>query len=70
MSSTVEMPATEVREINVVSQPAQIELSTNAKGQHQWVIKLYGAEMNSDLLEQVMKIDDLLMEKYKEERKL
>ena len=60
----------ETKTITVMAQPALIELSTNAKGQHQWVIKLYGAEMNSDLLEQVMKIDDLLMEKYKEERKL
>ena len=67
--NTKEMPATE-KTISVMSQPAQIELSTNAKGQHQWVIKLYGAEMNSELLDQVMKIDDLLMEKYKEERRL
>ena len=60
----------ETKQISVMSQPAQIELSTNARGQHQWSIKLYGEKMDSDLLEQVMKIDDLLMEKYKEERKL
>ena len=66
--NTMELPATEVREINVVSQPASIELGTNAKGQHQWSIKLYGEEMDSGLLEKVLKIDGELSEKYKDER--
>ena len=66
--NTREMPATEVREINVVSQPASIELGTNAKGQHQWSIKLYGEEMDSELLEKVLKIDGELSEKFKNER--
>ena len=51
-----------------MSQPAQIELSTNAKGNHQWSIKLYGEEMNSELLEKVLKIDEELSEKFKKER--
>ena len=66
--NTREMPATEVREINVVSQPASIELGTNAKGQHQWTIKLYGESMDADLLNQVLQIDEALSEKFKSER--
>jgi hypothetical protein len=66
--NTKEMPATEVREINVVSQPASIELGTNAKGQHQWTIKLYGESMDADLLKQVLQIDETLSEKFKNER--
>ena len=64
---TRELPATE-KTISVMAQPAQIELSTNAKGQHQWSIKLYGEEMNSELLEKVLKIDGELSEKFKNER--
>ena len=67
MSSTVESPATE-KTISVMAQPAQIELSTNAKGQHQWVVKLYGETMDSDLLSKVLKIDGELSEKFKSER--
>ena len=51
-----------------MSQPAQIELSTNAKGQHQWSIKLYGEDMNSELLQKVLAIDQELSEKFKNER--
>ncbi len=58
----------EVKEISVMSQPAQIELSTNAKGQHQWTIKLYGESMDNDLLKQVLQIDEILSEKFKSER--
>ena len=58
----------EVKEISVMSQPAQIELSINAKGQHQWSIKLYGETMDSELLEKVLKIDGELSEKFKNER--
>ncbi len=58
----------ETKTITVMSQPAQIELSTNAKGQHQWSIKLYGEDMNSELLEKVLKIDEELSEKFKGER--
>jgi len=58
----------EVKEISVMSQPAQIELSINAKGQHQWSIKLYGEEMDSELLEKVLKIDGELSEKFRNER--
>ena len=58
----------ETKTVSVMSQPAQIELGTNAKGQHQWTIKLYGEEMNSELLEKVLKIDEELSEKFKSER--
>jgi hypothetical protein len=58
----------ETKTISVMSQPAQIELSTNAKGQHQWSIKLYGEEMNSELLGKVLEIDQELSEKFKNER--
>ena len=69
IDSAKEMPATE-KTVAVMAQPAQIELSTNAKGQHQWTIKLYGEEMNSELLEKVLKIDEELSEKFKSERDL
>lgn len=58
----------ETKTITVMSQPAQIELSTNAKGQHQWTIKLYGENLDIDLLEKVLKIDEKLSEKFKTER--
>ena len=58
----------ETKTISVMSQPAQIELSTNAKGQHQWSIKLYGEDMNSELLQKVLAIDQELSEKFKGER--
>ena len=58
----------ETKTISVMSQPAQIELSTNAKGQHQWSIKLYGEDMNSELLRKVLEIDQELSEKFKSER--
>ena len=65
--NTKEMPATE-KTVTVMAQPAQIELSTNAKGQHQWTIKLYGESMDADLLKQVLQIDETLSEKFKSER--
>ena len=58
----------ETKTITIMSQPAQIELSTNAKGQHQWSIKLYGEDMNSELLKKVLAIDQELSEKFKNER--
>ena len=58
----------ETKTITIMSQPAQIELSTNAKGQHQWSIKLYGEDMNSELLQKVLAIDQELSEKFKGER--
>ena len=58
----------ETKTITVMSQPAQVELSTNAKGQHQWSIKLYGEDMNSELLQKVLAIDQELSEKFKMER--
>ena len=67
MNSTGELPATE-KTISVMAQPAQIELSTNAKGQHQWTIKLYGESIDDDLLKQVLQIDEILSEKFKSER--
>ena len=67
MNSTGELPATE-RTVTVMAQPAQIELSTNAKGQHQWTIKLYGESMDDGLLKQVLQIDEALSEKFQSER--
>ena len=67
MNSTGELPATE-KTVTIMAQPAQIELSTNAKGQHQWTIKLYGESMDDGLLKQVLQIDEALSEKYKSER--
>ena len=67
IDSAREMPATE-KTVTVMAQPAQIELSTNAKGQHQWVVKLYGEEMNSELLGKVLEIDRELSEKFRNER--
>ena len=67
MNSTGELPATE-KTVTVMAQPAQIELSTNAKGQHQWTIKLYGESMDDGLLKQVLQIDEALSEKFKSER--
>ena len=67
IDSAKEMPATE-KTVTVMAQPAQIELSTNAKGQHQWTIKLYGESMDNDLLKQVLQIDEALSEKFKSER--
>lgn len=58
----------ETKTVSVMSQLAQIELSINAKGNHQWSIKLYGEEMNSELLDKVLKIDEELSEKFKNER--
>ena len=58
----------ETKTITVMSQPAQIDLSTNAKGQHQWSIKLYGEDMNSELLNKVLAIDQELSDKFKMER--
>ena len=58
----------ETKTITVMSQPAQIELSTNAKGQHQWSIKLYGEDMDSELLQKVLAIDQELSERFKMER--
>ena len=67
IDSAKEMPATE-KTVTVMAQPAQIELSTNAKGQHQWSIKLYGETMDSELLGKVLKIDGELSERFKSER--
>jgi hypothetical protein len=67
IDSAKEMPATE-KTVTVMAQPAQIELSTNAKGQHQWTIKLYGESMDADLLKRVLQIDEALSEKFKSER--
>ena len=64
---TGELPATE-KTVTIMAQPAQIELSTNAKGQHQWTIKLYGESMDDGLLKQVLQIDEALSEKYRSER--
>lgn len=62
------MEKEEVKTITVTAQPAQIELSTNSKGQHQWSIKLYGETMDEELLNKVLEIDNILTQKFKDER--
>ena len=57
----------ETKQIIENSQPIQIEISTNAKGQHQWTIKLSGADIDN-LTSEAMRIDDKLSEKFKGER--
>ena len=57
----------ETKQVVEYTQPYQVEISTNAKGQHQWSIKLNGE--NIDLLyDEATRIDDKLFEKYKDER--
>ncbi len=55
------------QQIVVNSSPPRIELSTNAKGQHQWTISKYGDDLEA-IRKEILAIDDLLMEKYKAER--
>ncbi|MHB8552796.1 MAG: hypothetical protein ACYDAO_04330 [Thermoplasmataceae archaeon] len=55
------------QQIVINSSPPRIEISTNAKGQHQWVISKNGDDLK-DVLAEIINIDDLLMEKYKSER--
>lgn len=57
----------ENKQIIEYSQPIQIEISTNAKGQHQWTIKLSSDDINY-LFHEAVKIDDKLQERYKIER--
>lgn len=57
----------ENKQIIEYSQPIQIEISTNAKGQHQWTIKLSGDDIDY-LFHEAVKIDDKLQERYKIER--
>ena len=57
----------ENKQIIEYSQPIQIEISTNAKGQHQWIIKLSGDNIDY-LFHEAVKIDDKLQERYKIER--
>ena len=59
----------ETKQIIENSQPIQIEISTNAKGQHQWVIKMSGIDIDK-LTEYATDIDDRLSRKYKEEREI
>ncbi|MHB8361366.1 MAG: hypothetical protein ACYDAO_10715 [Thermoplasmataceae archaeon] len=55
------------QQIVINSSPPKVELSTNAKGQHQWTISKYGEDLN-EVLKEITAIDDLFMEKYKAER--
>ena len=57
----------ETKQIIENSQPIQIEISTNAKGQHQWTIKLSGADIDN-LTSEATRIDDILSKKYESER--
>jgi hypothetical protein len=51
---------------NVSEQPASVEISVNAKGQHQWTVKLIGTDLE-DIKEKVLAIDRELKEVYKNE---
>ena len=57
----------ETKQIVESSQPFSVEISTNAKGQHQWTIRLIGSKLDV-LTSEAERIDDLLMAKYKAER--
>jgi hypothetical protein len=51
---------------NISEQPASVEISVNAKGQHQWTVKLIGTDLE-DIKEKVLAIDRELKEVYKNE---
>ena len=59
----------ETKQIMEYAQPFSVEISTNAKGQHQWVIKMSGIDIDK-LTEYATDIDDRLSRKYKEEREI
>ncbi len=61
------MTENETKQVVEYAQPFSVEISTNAKGQHQWVVKLSGYAIDN-LANEAMRIDDLLSEKYKNER--
>ena len=63
----IEDPEKQDKQVVENSQPFSVELSTNAKGQHQWMIRLIGSDLDK-LTAEVSRIDDLLSEKYKMER--
>lgn len=57
----------ETKQIVERSQPFTVEISVNAKGQHQWTITLSGTDIDN-LATEAARIDDKLSEKYKLER--
>lgn len=57
----------EQKQIVEYSQPITLNISTNAKGQHQWEIKMSGSDIDQ-MVQEVERIDDRLTEKYKGER--
>ena len=59
----------ETKQVVEYAQPFSVEISTNAKGQHQWVVKLSGIDIDK-LTNEATRIDDMLSEKYKTEREV
>lgn len=57
----------ETKQVVEYSQPISVEISTNAKGQHQWTVKLSGTDIDH-MTDEATRIDDRLSEKYKAER--
>ena len=57
----------EQKQVVEYSQPFSVEISTNAKGQHQWTIRLMGSNLDV-LTAEASRVDDALSEKYKGER--
>ena len=59
----------QTKQVVEYAQPFSVEISTNAKGQHQWVVKLSGIDIDK-LTNEATRIDDMLSEKYKTEREV
>ena len=53
----------QTKQVVEYAQPFSVEISTNAKGQHQWVVKLSGIDIDK-LTNEATRIDDMLSEKY------
>jgi DNA topoisomerase IB len=49
------------------NQPVRAEISTNAKGQHQWTLSIQGTDL-AQILKTLIDADSQLIEKYKDER--
>lgn len=57
----------ETKQIIENSQPFKFEISTNAKGQHQWTLAYQGSDPD-EVISVLERIDDRLMAKYEKER--
>lgn len=57
----------ETKQIVEKSQPYTFEISTNAKGQHQWTLS-YQGDNPDEMIATLERIDDRLAKKYENER--